>query len=306
MFTFNENLVFQKKHLQRGLRGDIIIERSRLTDIIKWRFSKMKTQNANRQTAEQAREKALAEYRKENEKRKEREQKWVDGMKRADAFLRSQRKHETGDIITAENLQQMGTAITLRGLLTIYKQSGDEKILHIIWDCIAYAQHPERVAGGDGADLLQDTILYLWGYAGKSVHDSAGVGLTKNGDDISILRGAFRNLHRIIYGHKKRVFSTVFLTDYEDENGREIPVPALWDMPDAETLFDTQKAIEGLTLQPSQRSILSARLRGEDISTIARKKGVTRQAVQNALRKIADKWVKTYGQPENLRETLKK
>jgi DNA-directed RNA polymerase specialized sigma24 family protein len=204
--------------------------------------------------------------------------------------------HNETNIITADTLQQMANAITIRALKTNYAKSANETIRELLFDAITFAHNPETTQGGDGADLVQDTALYLWGYAGKSLEDTTTDGQTdKEGNPITILRGAFRNIRKIIYGHEQRQYKQDYLTDYENNNG-EIAVPFLWDMPTYTDYITATEIITALELTENQKYILNKRLQGCDLAEIAKLKNVSYQSIQNALAKIGKKYIALYGE----------
>ena len=200
------------------------------------------------------------------------------------------------NVITAETLQQMANAITIKALKTNLAKSGDKMIEKMLFDAIRFAHNPETARGGDGASLIQETALYLWGYAGKSLEDTTTDGQTdKDGNPITILRGAFRNIRKIIYGHEQRQYKQLYLTDYENNHG-EIAVPFLWDMPTYTDYITANEIITALELTENQKYILNKRLQGCDLAEIARLKNVSYQSIQNALAKIGKKYIALYGE----------
>ena len=204
--------------------------------------------------------------------------------------------HNENNAITPETLQQMANAITIRALKTNYAKSANETIRELLLDAIAFAHNPETAHGGEGASLIQETALYLWGYNGKTLDDTTNDGQTdKDGNPISILRGAFRNIRSLIYGHEQRQYKQCFLEDYETENG-EIAVPFLWDMPTYTDYITVTEIITALELTENQRYILNKRLQGVSVREIARLKGVYPNAIENALAKIGKKYIALYGE----------
>ena len=204
--------------------------------------------------------------------------------------------HNENNQITADTLQQMANAITIRALKTNFANSGNKMIEQLIFDAVRFAHNPETAQGGEGASLIQETALYLWGYVGKSLDDTTNDGQTdKDGNPISILRGAFRNIRALIYGHEQRQYKQVYLEDYETENG-EIAVPFLWDMPTYTDYITVTEIITALDLTENQKYILNKRLQGVSVSEIAKLKNVDRRAVYNALEKIGKKYITLYGE----------
>lgn len=203
--------------------------------------------------------------------------------------------HNTTNTITAENVQQMANAITIRALTTNYGKSGNETIRHMLYDAINFARNAETAQGGDGAALIQDTAAYLWQYNGQSLDDTTGDGRTdKNGEPITILRGAFYNIRKQIYNHERKQYKQIYVTDYEQEHG-EIAVPFMWDIDSHADYITTAEIIAALELTENQKYILSKRLQGYSLQQIADTKGISKQAVANTLAKIGKKYVATFG-----------
>lgn len=204
--------------------------------------------------------------------------------------------HNENNTITPETLQQMANAITIRALKTNYAKSANETIRNLLFDAIAFAHNPETAQGGEGASLIQETALYLWQYNGKTLDDTTNDGQTdKDGEPITILRGAFRNIRKLIYGHEQRQYKQCYLEDYETENG-EIAVPFMWDMPTYTDYVSTTEIITALELTENQKYILNKRLQGFSLQEIADTKNTSKQAIANTLAKIGKKYIALYGE----------
>lgn len=169
-------------------------------------------------------------------------------------------------------------------------------IEQMLFDAIRFAHNPETAHGGEGANLIQETALYLWQYNGKTLDDTTNDGQTdKDGNPISILRGAFRNIRALIYGHEQRQYKQVYLTDYETEHG-EIAVPFMWDMPTYTDYITATEIITALELTENQKYILNKRLQGFSLQEIADTKNTSKQAIANTLAKIGKKYIALYGE----------
>lgn len=204
--------------------------------------------------------------------------------------------HNENNTITPETLQQMSNAITIRALKTNYAKSANETVRKLLIDAIEFAHNPETAHGGEGASLIQETALYLWGYNGKTLDDTTNDGQTdKDGNPISILRGAFRNIRSLIYGHEQRQYKQCYLEDYETENG-EIAVPFLWDMPTYTDYITVTEIMTALELTENQKYILNKRLQGFSLQEIADTKNTSKQAIANTLAKIGKKYIALYGE----------
>ena len=169
-------------------------------------------------------------------------------------------------------------------------------IEQLLFDAIRFAHNPETAQGGEGANLIQETALYLWQYNGKTLDDTTTDGQTdKDGNPITILRGAFRNIRALIYGHEQRQYKQVYLTDYETEHG-EIAVPFMWDMPTYTDYITATEIITALELTENQKYILNKRLQGYSLQEIADTKNTSKQAIANTLAKIGKKYIALYGE----------
>ena len=205
---------------------------------------------------------------------------------------------ERDNIISADTLENKATAITIRALLTTYVASGNKTIRAMLFDAIDHAHEHEN--GGNGADLVQDTALYLWGYAGKSLEDTTEDGQTdRDGNPITILRGAFRNIHRKIYKLRAMQLKSVYITDYENKYG-EIKVPFEWDVDSYEDLTALNTIIKSLNLTANQYQVLNLRLRGMSYEDCARNKGCSKQNISKVLNQIRTKYTALYGAPSEV------
>jgi len=214
------------------------------------------------------------------------------------AVLNIRRDYGKFDRITAESLYPLAISVTVSALKTNYANSGNGKMLEMLIDVLQYAKDFQN--GGDGADLVQETCLYLWRYADKNLTDTIKISKThKNGgnteDEITILRGAFRNINKLIYSHEKRQYKQVYITDYENNHG-EIAVRPEWDIDTYTDIIDITERLNRLQLTQNQYAILSKRLDGKSYADIASERGVTKQAVANTLEKIGKKYIAIYGE----------
>lgn len=206
------------------------------------------------------------------------------------------KKTDNTNIINAETVQQIANAITIRALKTNYKKSGNKMIEKMLFDAINFAHNPETAHGAEGADLIQETMVYLWQYNGKTLTDATKDGQTnKDGEPITILLGAFRNIRKNIYQHELKQLKQVYVDDYEAENG-EIIVPFMWDIPTYTDYITTTEIITALELTDNQKYILNKRLQGFSLQQIADTKKISKQAIANTLAKIGKKYISTYGE----------
>lgn len=209
---------------------------------------------------------------------------------------------ERNDTITEDTIYPKADAIAIRAVLTNYTRSGNKMMRKLYISALAFAftDHKED-DGNNGADLIHDTIVYLWKYNGKKLLDHTEDGQTdQNGEPITILRGAFRHVGKFIDGERQKEYKELYLIDYENEHGT-IKVPFKWDVDSATDLHKINDIIKALNLTENQKSILNMRMQGMNNCQIAEHKGVTNQAIQNTLKKILQKYVALYGMPENVR-----
>lgn len=146
----------------------------------------------------------------------------------------------------------------------------------------------------NGADLVQDTALYLSRYIGKKLTDKVTDGRTnKDGETVSILTGAFYNLRAIIYGHEQREYKCQYLDDY-DEDGKALRVPFRWDVSQKDQLERIYELIKLLDLTPIQQEVLRFKMRGLSLSEIGDLRGCSKQAIAYTMKQIQTKALKIF------------
>ena len=196
-------------------------------------------------------------------------------------------------IITAENVQTIGERIAIRALKTCYQKGGQPFIYSLYCGIVADITENKKTGAplSDGYDIAQTASAYLCEYIGKGLHDKTADGQTdKDGNPVDVLRGCFRAVNRYIIGERQREYKRVYV-DEIDENGATLyyEIPAEWDTPTATDYKHITAVIKALNLTSRQAQILRYRLRGLSVNATAQKMGVTRQAVQNLLRKVQAK-----------------
>ena len=196
-------------------------------------------------------------------------------------------------IITAENVQTIGERIAIRALKTCYQKGGQPFIYSLYCGLVADITENKKTGAplSDGYDIAQTACAYLCEYIGKGLHDKTADGQTdKDGNPVDVLRGCFRAVNRYIIGERQREYKRVYV-DEIDENGATLyyEIPAEWDTPTATDYKHITAVIKALNLTSRQAQILRYRLRGLSVNATAQKMGVTRQAVQNLLRKVQAK-----------------
>ena len=169
----------------------------------------------------------------------------------------------------------------------------------------------ERQTLSDGYDIVQEIAVFLCGYIGKYITDNADNGeKDKDGNPVDVWRMAFRIANRYIMGERQKVYKVAYV-DEVDENGNRLyyEIPESWDLP---TITDYKKVMEiinALNLTERQAQILRYRMKGiavdndtrgkngqksqavkDSPQTIARKMGISRQAVQKHLQAIQAKY----------------
>ena len=196
-------------------------------------------------------------------------------------------------IITAENVQTIGERIAIRALKTCHQKGGQPFIYSLYCGLVADITENKKTGAplSDGYDIAQTASAYLCEYIGKGLHDKTADGQTdKDGNPVDVLRGCFRAVNRYIIGERQREYKRVYV-DEIDENGATLyyEIPAEWDTPTATDYKHITAVIKALNLTSRQAQILRYRLRGLSVNATAQKMGVTRQAVQNLLRKVQAK-----------------
>lgn len=194
------------------------------------------------------------------------------------------------EIITADNVQTMGERIAVRALKTCYQKSGQPFIYTLYCGLIAdITENKKTVAPlSDGYDIAQTACAFLCAYIGKRLNDTANDGeKDKDGNPVSVLRACFRAVNRYIMGERQREYKRAYV-DEIDENGNALyyEIPDEWDIPTVTDYKRVLQIIGQLNLPQRQKQVLRYRLRGLSVNATAQKMGVTKQAVQNLLRKV--------------------
>ena len=214
-------------------------------------------------------------------------------------------------VIDADTLYNKAIAITIRAILTNYcggtvpknvdeehpnNRGGNTKMRELYYSAIAFARDFSDDGNG-GADMVQDVACYLWRYNGKTLDDEVTDGQTdRDGNTITILRGAFRAVGKSIYAHAQREYKRIFIEDYEGEHG-QIAIPAMWDVEDIETYARMVEVVKALELTDTQHQVLVMRFHGMSTYEIAEKRGVTQRAIAKTLKQIQTRYTELYGVP---------
>ena len=206
--------------------------------------------------------------------------------------------NEQEKIIDASTLYAKADAIAIRAILTDWTKSGNDTMRKLYHSAINFAlsDHTDDDGNG-GAEIIQDTALYLWQYSGKSFDDATADGQTdEDGKPITILRGAFRNIGATIKRNRQREYKRLYLEDYENENG-QILVPFEWDVDNYADFIRIDEIIDGLELTANQYQVLNLRMRGLSMDQCAMKKGCVKSNIAKVLDQIRKKYIAVYGVP---------
>lgn len=197
----------------------------------------------------------------------------------------------TAEIITAENVQSLGERIAVRALKTCYQKGGQPFIYSLYCGLVADITENKKTGAplSDGYDIAQTASAFLCEHIGKTLQDKTTDGQTdKDGQPVTIWRACFRAVNRYIMGERQREYEHIYVDEIDEKTGATLyyEIPAEWDIPTATDYKRVADLIEQLDLPQRQKQVLRYRLRGLTVNATAKKMGVTRQAVQNLLRKM--------------------
>ena len=202
-------------------------------------------------------------------------------------------RHETTAIINAETLYDKADAIAIRAILTDLIKSENEMMRKLYFSAVKFALsgHVDDDGNG-GADIIQDTALFLCQYIGQSVNDpTADEQTDRDGNRITILRGAFRAIGAKIKRERQRSYKHAYLTDYENE----LCVPFQWDIDSYNDFIKIDEIITSLHLTVNQKQVLGLRMRGLSLEQCGKAKGCTKRAIAKTLEQIREKYKTVYG-----------
>ncbi len=197
-------------------------------------------------------------------------------------------------IITAENVQTIGERIAIRALKTCYQKGGQPFIYSLYCGIVADITENKKTGAplSDGYDIAQTACAYLCEYIGKGLHDKTADGQTdEDGNPVDVLRGCFRAVNRYIMGERQREYKRVYVDEIDEKTGETLyyEIPEFYDIPTATDYKRVADLIGQLDLPQRQAQILRYRLRGLSVNATAQKVGITKQAVQNLMRKLQAK-----------------
>lgn len=198
--------------------------------------------------------------------------------------------------IDEKTIYTKADAIAIRAILTDWTKSGNDMMKKLYYSAVSFAtSNHEYDDGNGGADIIQDVACYLWQYNGKSVDDNTDDGRTdKDGNPITILRGAFRCVGASIKRNRQRQYKQTYITDYENERG-EIVVPWEWDVDNYEDFKRIDDIIDSLELTANQYQVLNLKMRGLSNVQAAAAKGCGESNIRKVLDQIRAKYVAIYG-----------
>ena len=222
-----------------------------------------------------------------------------------------------GGIITADNVTAYGERIAVRALKTCITSgkgytaesakkarengkninaSGNFNFIYglytgLIADITARKNDTARPLS-DGYDIAQTATAFLCDYIGKNINDPADTDeKNKDGTPASILRACFRAVNRYIMGERQREYKRVYVDEIDEKTGETLyyEIPEFYDIPTATDYKRVADLIGQLDLPQRQEQVLRYRLRGLSVNATAQKMGITKQAVQNLMRKLQAK-----------------
>ncbi len=198
------------------------------------------------------------------------------------------------EIITADNVQTMGERIAVRALKTCYQKGGQPFIYALYCGLVADITENKKTGAplSDGYDIAQTASAYLCEYIGKTLQDKTTDGQTdKDGQPVTILRACFRAVNRYIMGERQREYKRVYVDEIDEKTGETLyyEIPEFYDIPTATDYKRVADLIGQLDLPQRQKQVLRYRLRGLSVNATAQKMGITKQAVQNLMRKLQAK-----------------
>ena len=214
-------------------------------------------------------------------------------MKKATQPTTTNTTPNTAEIITAENVQTMGERIAVRALKTCYQKGGQPFIYSLYCGLIADITENKQTGApfSDGYDIAQTACAYLCAYMGQPLNAPTMDGQAdKDGNPITILRGAFRAVNRYIMGERQREYKRAYVEDI-DPNGNILTyeIPEFWDMPTATDYKTATAKITEMRLSANEKRFLSYRLRGVSLDKIAQIMGVKRDTLNTYRARLKSK-----------------
>ena len=165
------------------------------------------------------------------------------------------------EIISFENVQQMGEMITLKTLRGRYAYARQT----LEWLYVGFVKDLNRSNDShhvfsDAYDLAQTAICFLCEFVGKSLND---VYMIKNGQEITIKRATYLLVGRTIDSMRRHMSRSRDINDYTEELSVEI------DHYEEKDYTEVDNKIELLNLKPRDRAVLDCYMAGMTCNEIA-------------------------------------
>ncbi|MCL2255838.1 MAG: LuxR C-terminal-related transcriptional regulator [Firmicutes bacterium] len=238
--------------------------------------------------------------------------------------------NKTSDLITCNNVQNMGEYIALRAIKTVLDRvSGTEKtakndtkkndiikgnslasygtyqFTHKLYcDLISDLNNKHLINHTitDGYDIAQTATAFLCEHIGKKLDNIASVEqLDKQGQPITIKRACFRVVNKYIMEHRQKDYKQVAIFD----NGQYITPPPLWNIDKIHDLHLLNQIIKDMQLSSKEKTILSLRLKGMGYDKIAQHLSITKSTIRVYIKRIQQKASKIGLTSENAKNALK-
>ena len=165
------------------------------------------------------------------------------------------------EIISFENVQQMGEMITLktlRGRYAYARQTLERLYVGFVKDLNRSNDYHHVFS--DAYDLAQTAICFLCEFVGKSLND---VYMIKNGQEITIKKATYLLVGRTIDRMRRYMSRSRDINDYTEELSVEI------DHYEEKDYTEVDNKIERLGLKPRDRAVLDCYMAGMTCNEIA-------------------------------------
>ena len=165
------------------------------------------------------------------------------------------------EIISFENIQQMGEMITLKTLRGRYAYARQT----LEWLYVGFVKDLNRNNDShhvfsDAYDLAQTAICFLCEFVGKKLTD---IYMIKNGQEITIKRATYLLVGRTIDRMRRYMSRSRDINDYTEELSVEI------DHYEEKDYTEVDNKIELLNLKPRDRAVLDCYMAGMTCNEIA-------------------------------------
>ena len=165
------------------------------------------------------------------------------------------------EVISFENIQQMGEMIALKALRGRYAYARQT----LEWLYVGFVKDLNRSNDShhvfsDAYDLAQTAICFLCEFIGKSLND---VYMIKNGQEITIKKATYLLVGRTIDRMRRHMSRSRDIKDYTEELSVEI------DHYEEKDYTEVDNKIERLGLKPRDRAVLDCYMAGMTCNEIA-------------------------------------